>query len=73
MNPITFDIVGSRILIIFPQTAAFSAHPGTYFCERMKAQPLHSHTKIFFRKREQGVGVIPKIKQSHVIVIWLPR
>jgi len=33
------------------------------------AQPLHSHAKIFFRIREQGVGVIPKIKQSHFIVI----
>ncbi len=44
-----------------------------YSCKRMKAQLLHSHTKFFFRIGEQGKGVIPKIKQSHLIVIWLPR
>jgi hypothetical protein len=37
--------------------------------KRMKAQPFHSHAKYFFIIREQGVGVIPKTKQSHFIVI----
>jgi hypothetical protein len=40
-----------------------------YTCERMKAQPLHGRAKYFVRIREQGVGVIPKIKQSHFNVI----
>ena len=39
----------------------------------MISQPLHCHTKNFLGIRQQGEGVIPKIKQSHLIVIWLPR
>jgi hypothetical protein len=68
MNPMTFDIVGSHTYHL-RKLQHFLLIRELYTRERMKAQPLHSHAKIFLRIREQGVGVIPKIKQSHFIVI----
>ncbi len=73
INLMTFDIVGSRVLIISAKCCIFCSSGNLIRASGWKCNCFTVMRSIFFIIREQGVGVIPKIKQSHFIVIWLPR
>ena len=73
INPITFVTVGSRALTISKHNLILSSF-GNSTCAR--GWERHRFTvigNILLRMHKHGDGVIPKIKQSHLFDIWLPK